>query len=108
MATFKDLITISNDTNFQARVLYALEVAAIAVMAEPGTVEGHTKRVCYANSVLTNGFSPIGTSRAVLTNPTIASEADISQTSNGGYAIPDGDIQFVVNTLFSALAGVAN
>lgn len=108
MASYKDLITIANDPNFQNRVLYALEVASIAVMSEAGNADGHTRRVCYANAVLNNGVSVVCATRAILTNVAIAGEADISQTTNGGYAIPDGDIQFAANTLFSALSGVAN
>lgn len=109
MATFKDLITISNDQNFQNRVLYALEVSSISVMAESGLVEGHVRRVYYANAILNAGSSySQNAARAILTNPAISAEANISIKTDGGYGIPDGDIQFVINTLFSALSGVAN
>lgn len=109
MASFNDLITIANDGLFQNRVLYALEVAAIAVLAEAGAVTGHSARVSYANKVIQNGSSAASiAARGVLTNLALAAEADITKTQYGDYGISDGDIQFVVNGLFSSFAGVAN
>jgi len=44
----------------------------------------------------------------VLTNSTIAAESDVTKPTAGAYGIPDSDIQFAVNSLFNALAGVSN
>lgn len=108
MASYHDLMTISTDTAFQLRVLYALQSAAINVMAEDNSTTGHALRVAFAKNILA-GFGNISNvTIGVLTNSSIASEANLSNTTNGGYSIPDGDITFAVNSLFSAFAGVAN
>ncbi len=108
MAIPQDLIVISKDANFQSRVQYALFSAAIAVMTESGQTQGHAERVKFANVILAGNANYQDVAVGVLTNAAVAQEADITKPLNGGYAIPDGDIQFTVNSLFSAFAGVSN
>lgn len=100
--TFSDLGQVAKQADFQARVAYALNVAAVAAYNEAGTVAGHAARAAYATKVL-NGQADIpAVALAVLTNSTIAAEANSAAAGN---SIPDSDIQFSINSLFSALAG---
>ncbi len=107
MAAFADLMTVATDSAFQRRVQYALEVAAVNVMAEAGNTAAHAQRVGFSTHVLNGSVSILEVTIAVMTNSTIASEADATKSaSTPSYAIPDGDIQFTVNSLYSTLAGV--
>lgn len=108
MATTVDLITIAQNQAFQSRVTYALYNTAIAVLSELGSTQGHTQRVVYAKAILNGNSNTVNVAIGVLTNTTIASEADISKSVNGDYGIPDGDIQFAVNTFFNAFSGVSS
>jgi hypothetical protein len=102
MASFSDLGTIAAAPAFIARVQYAMMVAAVQVYAEDPSTPGHPARVSFARAVISglNSSAPA----AVLTNPSIAAEANLQTVP--GYAIPDSDIQFAVNSLWNALAGV--
>lgn len=65
-------------------------------------VANHSARASFAVKVASGGFSLQAAAFAVLTNATIAAEAQIG----GGNNIPDSDIQFAVNSLWNLLAGV--
>lgn len=105
MASFKDLMTIANDSGFQKRVQFCVEKAAVAVMAESNTTSGHVLRVQYAHKVLAGLGSYLEWATAVVTNSTIASEANATTTPD--FAIPDSDIEFVVNSMYNAFSGNA-
>lgn len=102
-ATFSDLGTISKDSNFLSRVGYAMAVAAVNVYAESTGTAGHAARVAFATKVLNGQFNLTSASIGVLTNSTIAAGANVATTP--GFAILDSDIQFAVNSLWTALAG---
>lgn len=87
--------------------MYAACVAAVAVMTEGEGVASHAQRVFYANSIISGNASLLSIARMVLTNATIAAEATVANGSPS-YGITDGDIQFTINSVFNALAGVAN
>jgi hypothetical protein len=109
MADYSDLMQIAADTGFQLRVQYAMESAAVNVMAEQNTVIGHALRVAYAEKILANSLPLFPMALAILTNTTIAAEADFTkQNVVPTFGIPDSDMQFAANSVFSALAGVAN
>jgi hypothetical protein len=77
-------------------------------MAEAGNVTGHAQRVGFSTHVLNGSVSIHEVTIAVMTNSTIAGEADITKNlAVPSYAIPDSDIQFTINSLYSILAGVA-
>lgn len=105
-ASFDDISTISANTAFQSRCQYALIVAAIDVMSEANTTGGHAQRLEYAKQVLQAQVSLVVVAMAVLTNATIGAEAVAATTP--GYAIPDSDIQFAVNSIFNALSGIGS
>lgn len=103
-ATFSDLGSIAKDANFQTRVNYAMTVAAVNVYSESTGTTGHAQRSIFAVKVLNGNYSIVNAALAVLTNATIAAEAALATTP--GFAIPDGDIQFAVNSLWNDFSGV--
>ncbi len=108
MSTFSQLGSIARETDFSNRVQYALFVAAVNVLAEdPGTA-GHALRVIYGQRVLANNYSISPVCYAVMANPTIAAEATVTPVGEAstGNGVPDGDIQFAVNSLWNAFSGV--
>lgn len=104
VATFSDLGTIAKDANFQTRVGYAMSVSAVNVYAESSNTAGHPVRSVFAVKVINGQFNVYSCCIAILTNPTIAGEAVLATTP--AFAIPDGDIQFAVNSLWNDFAGV--
>ena len=103
MATFSDIAKIAQNSDFQSRTAYALTVAAIAAYNEAPSTAGHAQRAAFAIRVLQGSFSTLAVATVVLTNPTIAAEADVATVP--GFAIPDADIQFAINSIYNALAG---
>lgn len=103
MATFSDLGAIAQNNNFQSRVGYAMAVAATNVYSESPATTGHAARSVFAQKVINGQYNLYPSSLSVLTNATIAAEAVLATTP--GYAIPDGDIQFAVNSLWNAFSG---
>lgn len=88
---------------FQQRINFALTSAAIAVTSEAADTAGHAMRTAYAAKVLAGQANLPQVALAVLTNVTIAGELQLAAED---FAIPDSDILFAINTLFSGLAGV--
>lgn len=89
------------DQAFREKVLFYLVKAAIAVMAEDASVDYHAQRVDFARQVLCNGASLDMYSLGVLANPTIKGKVDAGESYNS-------DLEFVVNSLFTAYAGGSN
>lgn len=115
MASLSDLGKIANDFGFQMRCMQAAAVAAEAVMMESAQTTSHTQRIGYAIGILNSTVTPISIARGILTNPTISQEAAIPALDEPdptkaapGYNIADGDIQFTMNSIFNALAGISN
>jgi len=88
------------DQDFQDKVRFYVVKAAIAVMTEASTVDFHTERVAYATKVLNNTASISAYALGVSTNPTIKAKIDAGTDY-------DADLEFVVNSLFTAFAGGA-
>ena len=86
---------------FQDKVMYYVTKAAIAVMAEEAITPHHAKRVAFAHRILDGGFRVERYALGVMANSTIKSKVD----SDTKY---DDDLEFVVNSLFTAYAGGAN
>ena len=97
--TLAEQVTAVADSAWIGKVTQALTKAAVAVMAEADTVDNHDLRVAYAKAVLGNPevAGQIAT-YAVSTNTGISSTATAT----------DNDIEFTVNSMFDAFAGVAN
>lgn len=103
MATFSQLATIASDSGFQSRVKYAMAVAALAIYNEALNTPGHSTRAKLAVNILSGTFNFTFCYLSVLTNSTIAAEANPS--SGPDFSIPDSDIQFQVNSMWNAIAG---
>lgn len=103
MAGYADLGQIALQNEFLLRIRCALYVAAIDVFAEDAGTTNHAQRLVYAAKVTSNQFDLSSVANSVLTNATIAAEANANIAGN---SIPDSDIQFSLNSVFDALAGV--
>jgi len=106
MASYVDLMFIANYVAFQNRVKYAFQLAAINVMAEDPQTPNHAERVTFADRVLSGLVAIFELAVGILTNPSIAAEADVELYVNASFGIPDGDIQFTANSMFNAFAGI--
>jgi hypothetical protein len=104
MATYSLLSDIVNQAVFQNRVHLAMQQAAWSVYSEDTATVGHTERAAYANKVATGTANVLEVCYLVLTNPSVAAEADPTKPPDCG--IPDSDIQFAVNSYWNLLAGV--
>lgn len=101
----RDIIAIAKQDYFKDRVRFYATKAAIAVMSEAGNVVGHAERVIYAKAILAGSVDIQQLAYGVVTNSTIAASADAGTPPD--FEIVDGDIEFVVNSLFNAYAGVS-
>lgn len=101
--TSSDIAKIAQQADFVNRVMYYVTGAAVDVMAEPANTPDHAARVAFAQKALSGNYYVQGAVNAVLSNPSIAAESD---SREAGANIPDGDLEFAVNSLFDALAGV--
>lgn len=106
MASLTELGFIASDAHFQQRVNLAAVNAALAVMAEAVITANHAARVVFAKTILAGTANGLWLCYGVLQNSTIAAEAVIATAPD--FAIPDADIQFAINSVFNAFAGVAN
>jgi hypothetical protein len=97
-------MTVARNAAFMDRVDYYAKKAAIDVMAEPGNTAGHAARVTFAGKVLDGSYDVAAYAAGVVTNGTVAAEV---APAVDDFGVPDSDLAFVVNSLFSAYAGVA-
>ena len=105
MASYDEMATIAAHSTFLRRVRYCMKKAAVAVMAEDAGTVGHAERVTFAKTILDGQASVEAYAQAVVTNATLTTNGDISLEPNHG--ISDSDLEFTVNSMFSAHAGVA-
>ena len=86
---------LAKDADFVARVTHAAIKSAAAVQAEAANVVGHIKRTDFALQVLRSSqvYGPL-MAQGVVTNVAISA------------ASTDNDIEFTVNSLWNAFAGV--
>jgi len=91
-------------TVFLDQIAGALIAAATNILNEDPATANHLVRRAYANAILTNPleqaafFAP-----GMLTNPTVAASAGNAPTASGT-PIADGDVDYVVASLFDAYA----
>jgi hypothetical protein len=104
-ATQSDAMVVSRAPAFQDRVRYAVVKAASAIMAEAAGTASHAQRVAYAKLVLAGMVDIFSLSVGVTSNPTVFAELNPAATPN--YGVPDADLEFTVNSLFNAYAGVS-
>lgn len=105
MASFNEMALISIDAGFLRRVTYCLKKAAVAVMAEDVGTANHAERVTYSIKVLDGTASVTECAKAIVTNATLTSGANPAVLPD--FNISDGDLEFTVNSMFNAFAGVS-
>jgi hypothetical protein len=95
------IITEISNPDFYNRVGFiALKVAQNVASEDPATAN-HDNRINYANRIFTGSESnPLLASHVVSSNPTIAQTLETS----GGSAVPDGDIEFALASIWDARA----
>lgn len=104
MATLTEKAVVANDAVFIARVKQGIVQAAADVHAESDETAGHGLRAAWASQVLVDPHGwAARVAIAVANNPQIGTTG-----SNDPADDPDGDgaLQFVVNSLVDAFAGV--
>lgn len=94
----KEWMFEASGKGFQKKVKYYMQKAAIAVIGEDNTTAGHAERLAYAKKVLDGEASVYEFAVGVVTNTTISGKID----SATDY---DGDLEFVVNSMFNDFAG---
>jgi hypothetical protein len=94
--SFEESQALAQNATFKMRVRHAMVKAAVAVMAEDPATLNHAKRAAFSGAAIdeperTSARMAMG----VVTNPVISG------------ASSDSDIEFTVNSLWNAYAGVA-
>lgn len=103
-------VAVAVNTRFLERVGFYMKKAAIAIMNEAAGTVSHTERVTYAKKILSGaaetevGVSIPDYSLGVMTNPTMEAAADPDIEGNG---IVDNDLEFTINSMYNAYAGIA-
>lgn len=105
MASYLDMAYIAEQPSTRSRVEYCLKKAAVAVMAEEANTANHAERVVFAKKVLAGEANIQNATLATMTNSTITSNGAPNTAPNFG--ISDNDLEFTVNSMFNAFAGVA-
>jgi hypothetical protein len=97
MATYVELFSLVDNATFQQRVRVAMWRAATDVLNEADSVDAHKTRMLLARKLMTDAVQtpPRLFVIVLLQNPTIFT---------GGAASSDNDLQFAVNTFFTAFA----
>jgi hypothetical protein len=93
-----DIVNAASDPSFYGRVSFiALKVAQQVAAEDPGAAN-HDARLAYANRVLQGNDNAILLAQHVATNSTISGKLE----SDGPTGPPDGDIEFVLATIWDA------
>lgn len=96
-----NVIAEINKPEFYQRVGFISLKVAQNVAAESVDTPNHDNRVAYSNRIFTGSESNVLlASHVVSSNPTIYNTVDTA----GGAAVPDGDIEFALATIWDARA----
>ena len=104
-ATASEAFWIAQQTGMVRRIKFLAMKAAVAVMSEEATTANHAERVVYAKTILDGSYSSTGLALACMVNSTVQAGADASDPPTFG--VSDSDLEFTVNSVFDAMAGVA-
>jgi hypothetical protein len=100
MAT-SDIIAAASDPLFYTRVSYISLKVAQNVASEDESTANHVNRVAYAERIFRGLDNALLISMHIAaSNPTIAATLE----TEGGAAVPDGDIEFALATIWDARA----
>lgn len=100
MAT-KEIIEAASDPVFYTRVAFIALRSAQNVAAEPDDTANHANRVAYANRIFRGEENAL-----LLTLHVVSANGTVSNTlsTQGPDAVPDGDLEFVLSTIWDARA----
>lgn len=98
-----DLLNAANHSEFQARCLFIAVGAAIDVATEDAQTPEHAARAALASDVIAGRVGGRDIALLVCTNSTIAA-AISGEPSEAGANVSDGDIEFQVASVWTALA----
>lgn len=100
MAT-TDIIAGASDPVFYTRVSFISLKTAQNVASEDPSTPNHENRTNYAERIFRGGDNALLISMHIAaSNPTIAAELE----SGGGAAVPDGDIEYALATIWDSRA----
>jgi hypothetical protein len=96
-----EIIAEASKPTFYSRVAYiALKVAQNVASEDPGAAN-HVNRVAYSNRIFSGQDNAVLLAQHVVSsNPTISATME----SEGGDAVPDGDIEFALASIWDARA----
>lgn len=100
MAT-KEIIAEASKPSFYTRVAFIALRSAQNVASEPENTANHANRVAYANRIFRGEENAL-----LLALHVVSANGTVSNTlqNEGGEAVPDGDIEFVLSTIWDARA----
>lgn len=100
MAT-QDIISAASDPTFFTRISFIALKVAQNVATESDTTPNHENRLAYCARIFTGQDGALLLAQHVAaSNPTIAATLE----TEGGGAVPDGDIEFALATIWDARA----
>ena len=100
MAT-TDIINAASDPTFYTRVSFISLKVAQNVGAEDPAAPNHANRIAYCARIFTGADNALLLAQHVAaSNPTIAATLE----TEGGDAVPDGDIEFALASIWDARA----
>jgi TRAP-type mannitol/chloroaromatic compound transport system permease large subunit len=103
MAVSENAYYVAASPIWLGRVQYAVLKAAVAIANESDQTPHHAERVRLANRVLRGNLPPTVFGWLVLTNATVGTAVGAEEEPTGD-SVPDGDIEFVVASVWDALA----
>jgi hypothetical protein len=103
MAVSESAALVAANPVWLGRVQYQVLKAAVAIANESDQTPNHTERLRLANRVLRGNLPITVFGWLVLTNGTVGTAIDAEEDPTGD-SVPDGDIEFVVSSVWDALA----
>lgn len=96
-----EIIAQTSMPTFYSRVAFiALKVAQNVASEDPGTAN-HANRIAYSSRILSGADNAVLLAQHVVSsNPTISATVE----TEGGDAVPDGDIEFALASIWDARA----
>jgi len=99
-----DLIATARDDTFAGRVAMMLATLSIGVTTEDVGTTNHANRLSFAQKVIKAQVNNKAIAAMVIaSNPTIQATIIAAPTTLGS-TVPDGDMEYVLTTLYNALA----
>lgn len=103
MATLTDAANFAGDLSVRPPLIAGMVQAAVQIMAEAGTTQGHTQRVALASQVIRSPNALADPfAWAVSTNATV-----VDEWTTGNRAGAINDFAYAIASLWNALAGIA-